>query len=85
MTPDTINGLFELGGACLVGLNVWKLQRDKMVRGVHWGPVMFFTGWGLWNLYYYPHLEQWYSWVGGAVLVGVNSIWLAQMIYYRRS
>lgn len=83
MTPDLINGMFESIGALMIFQNVRTLHRDKMVRGVHWGPTGFFASWGLWNLFYYPHLEQWFSFVAGAVLVTINTIWLIQMLYYR--
>lgn len=84
MNFDLINGLFELGGAILLWLNVMRLHRDKCVRGVHPAPTVFFACWGLWNLLYYPSLGQWFSTAGGAMLVIVNIIWIAQMVYYER-
>lgn len=50
MTPDIINGLFELGGALLLLMNVVRLHRDKIVRGVHVLPTVFFSAFGFWNL-----------------------------------
>lgn len=84
MTPDMINGTFEGVGAVLMLLNIYRLYRDKMVRGVHWSPVLFWTSWGLWNLYYYPHLGQPISFYAGCALVAANGVWLAQMLYYLR-
>ena len=84
MTPDMMNAVFELGGGFVTLASVRKLHHDMIVRGVHWLPVGFFSAWGLWNLYYYPTLDQWYSFAGGVWLVTVNLIWLAQMIYYIR-
>ena len=84
MVPDLINGLFEISGGFFILMNVRQMWRDKMVRGVHWGPTLFFTSWGLWNLYYYPHLDQWISFAGGMFIVAVNAVWLAMMIYYWR-
>jgi len=46
---------------------------------------VFFTSWGMWNLFYYPHLGQWYSFAGGVFIVSVNTFWLGQIIYYRRN
>lgn len=80
--PDIINGVFESAGGFFIGLSVLKLYREKVVRGVSWIHVSFFTTWGFWNLYFYPHLDQWMSFVGGAFLVTVNAIWLGQMFYY---
>lgn len=84
MTPDQINGAFEAAGALFTFMNIVRLHRDKMVRGVHWLPIAFFTSWGFWNLYYYPHLDQWWSFAGGIGIVVFNTIWLAQMWYYIR-
>lgn len=82
MSLDLINGLFELGGAILLWMNVARLHRDKCVRGVHPVPAWFFACWGLWNLVYYPSLGQWFSVAGGALLVVANIVWVAQMVYY---
>lgn len=82
MTPDIINGLFELFGAAFIGLSIKKLAKDKQVHGVSWIHAAFFAAWGYWNLYYYPHLDQYASFVGGIGVVAANTIWLAQLIYY---
>ncbi len=80
--PDMINGLFEFIAAPFILLSIIKLHREKKVRGVSYIHVLFFTFWGFWNLFYYPHLEQWVSFFGGIAIVFVNSIWVVQMIYY---
>jgi hypothetical protein len=84
MTPDTVNGLFEFGGVFAIALSVHNLHSAKIVRGVSWPHVAFFTTWGFWNLFYYPSLEQWFSFSCGLALVAVNAIWLAQILYYSR-
>ncbi len=81
--PDIINGTFEGTGGFFILLSVIKLYRDKKVMGVHWGHSAFFTSWGLWNLYFYPHLGQWLSFWGGVFLVSVNAFWLGQIFWYR--
>lgn len=82
--PDVINGAFELLGGLTTGLNIRALMRDKQVRGVDWRLTFFYTAWGLWNLFYYPHLGQWASFAGGVVIVAGNLVWLALVIHYRR-
>ena len=84
MTPDIFNGLFELFGGLLYILNIKILLRDKVVQGISLLPTVFFTSWGLWNLFYYPHLEQWFSFFGGIVLVLTNAVWLVLALYYKR-
>jgi len=80
--PDLINGIFEGSGGFWIALSVRRLYRDKIVRGLSPYPVAFFTAWGLWNLFYYPHLDQWFSFAGGIGIVTVNAIWLLQVLYY---
>lgn len=83
--PDLINGLFECLGGFFIALSVIKLYREKLVRGVSWKHAAFFSAWGYWNLFFYPHLDQWLSFAGGAFLVAVNTTWLLQMLYYTRA
>jgi hypothetical protein len=84
VTPDHINGTFEALGAFFILQSIIKLHRDKKVRGVSWIHSGFFAAWGYWNLYYYPALEQWWSFAGGAGIVLTNTIWLGQILYYNR-
>lgn len=82
MTPDQINGTFEFVGSLALWANVYRLHRDKQTRGVTWFATAFFMTWGYWNLFYYPHLDQWWSFWGGLSLVIANTIWLVQMLYF---
>ena len=84
MTPDIFNGLFEIAGGFFIGLSVKQLWRDKMVAGVSWLHAGFFAAWGYWNLYYYPSLDQMWSFWGGVGVVTMNTIWLVQLIYYSK-
>jgi len=83
MTPDLINGLFEALGGVLLWTNVLRAARDKAFKGVAIVPTAFFMAWGIWNLYYYPSLGQWFSFSGGINIVVANAVWVGQMIYYR--
>lgn len=83
LNNDAINAFFELGGAVLIWLNVRRLHRDKMVRGVFWPVNVFYTAWGVWNVYYYPALGQTLSfWAGLGVVLG-NAAWCALAWRYR--
>ena len=82
--PDLINAMFEMLGGAFICMSILKLAKEKKVRGIHWLHASFFTSWGWWNLYYYPYLDQWASFVGGAFLVLTNTVWLWQLIYYTR-
>ncbi len=81
---DWINGSIEMLGAVFMLGNIRAVCRDKHVAGVNPLSVGFFTAWGLWNLAYYPSLEQWFSFVGGIALVTANGVWLAQLVYYSK-
>lgn len=82
--PDLINGGFELyGGIAALG-NCRAVLRDKAVAGVSIVSTAFFTSWGVWNIYYYAHLDQWASWAGGLVIVAANTLWVALMLKYRK-
>jgi len=82
--PDIINGTFELLGGVMIGKHCLQLYRDKVIRGVSVLATAFFSAWGLWNLYYYPHLDQWMSFIGGCAIVTANCVWVGMMVYYGR-
>jgi len=84
-TPDLINGLFEASGALAMLGNVARLRKDKQTRGVCWTTTLFFTSWGLWNLFYYPNLNQPLSFFGGLALAIANGAYLFLMVKYRRN
>lgn len=80
--PDIINGAFELLGSFFILTSIVKIYKDKQVRGVSWIHAGFFSAWGYWNLFYYPYLSQWFSFLGGCGIVATNTFWLGQLIYY---
>lgn len=82
MWQDLINGSFEFLGGFFILLSCLKVFRDKKVRGVSPYHVIYFTSWGFWNLYYYPHLDQWTSFAGGTIIVLTNTLWVGMLIYY---
>lgn len=81
--PDLINSVFEAVAGLFVFRNVLALLRHKQIRGVHWSPTFFFSVWGIWNLFYYPHLNQWFSFYGGLLVLTANLTWLVLVFHYR--
>ena len=81
--PDAVNSAYEGLGALMVLLNIRQVLRDRQVRGMHLGALLFFTSWGYWNLFYYAHLAQWLSWTCGCLLALANTIWLGLCLRYR--
>jgi len=82
--PDMVTGLFNIVGAGFLLTNVEKIYKDKCVKGVRIAPTAFFTLWGLWNMFYYPHLGQMLSFVGGFATMTVNLMWISMAVYYSR-
>lgn len=85
LNPDTINGCFEFGGSIA---NLWSfrtLLKEKQISGVPWAPDIFFLFWEIWNLFYYPDLNQWFSMIGGAALLLTNIAWMILALKYRLS
>lgn len=82
--PDLINGLFEFAGGFLTWKNAFVLRQDKVLKGIYWPTSAFFTLWGLWNLLYYPALDQWVSFIGGVFLVSGNIAWVILAIFYNQ-
>ncbi len=81
---DIVNGSYEMLGAPFILLSIINLYKCKQVRGVTWWHPAFFGTWSLWNLYYYPHLGQWFSFFGGILISLTTCVWLGMMLYYIR-
>lgn len=83
--PDLINGTFEATAGLMVANHCRRVLKDKQVKGVSIISSAFFTSWGFWNLYYYPHLNQWLSFLGGLSIVTANTVWVCLMLKYRKN
>ncbi len=81
MSPDVGNAVFEALGAYFTWRNALALYRERKISGVYWPMTIFFTAWGVWNLYYYPALGQWWSFTAGAVLVIGNVLWSVMAVH----
>jgi hypothetical protein len=84
MWQDVVNGLFEFCAGAMVWINVAAIRRDKQIRGISFIPVILFTAWGIWNLWFYRSLGLWVSWLGGIMVVLANSVWLYYVWKYRK-
>lgn len=72
---DTVNACFEAVAAVLVWLNVRRLARDRVIRGVDWKVTAFTTAWGAWSVAYYVGLEHWFSCAASAGVCFGNATW----------
>jgi len=83
MNNDIMNALFEFVGGLFLWMNVITLYKDKVIKGVYYPTVIFFFLWGIWNLWYYPSLDQWWSFAGGLWLAMANLVWILLFMYYK--
>ncbi len=82
MIADFINSGFNIAAGAFVMLNVRRVWRDREVRGASpWTPA-FFAAWGLWNLWFYPSVSCWASFVGGLGVLFANVIYLFLMVRF---
>ena len=82
MTPDLLNGLFEALAGLFVLNHCRVLLRDRAVAGVSIASTAFFTLWGVWNLWYYPNLGQFWSLAGAVFIVLANAIYVGLLIRF---
>jgi len=81
-TADAFNSLFEFFGTFFILKSVLRLHRDKMVRGIAWEQVAFWTFWGYCNIYYYWAMESTLSWWAGMLVTLVNTVYVSMLLYY---
>ena len=81
---DFINGCFEFVGSLFLLINVSKLINDKTIKGVSAWPVVFWSIWGIWNLWFYPHVGCYWSFMGGLLVVSMNTTWIILLLHYRK-
>lgn len=83
MNPaDIINGSLELLASLFVLNHCRVLLKDRAVAGVSITSTAFFTLWGVWNCWYYPHLGQFWSFVGGLLVVVANTVYVGLLIRF---
>lgn len=80
---DIINGCFEFLAGFAVLNHCRTVHKDKAVAGVSVLSILFFSTWGVWNLYYYPSLNQMWSFYGGLFIVTTNLLWVTLLLKYR--
>jgi hypothetical protein len=85
MNPDTINAIFEGGGALLLLANIRRLYRDKRLAGVSLIPTVWWNLWGFWNVYFYHAIGTVLSFYAGIGVLVANTVWVALALYYRHA
>lgn len=83
MSMDFINAVFECSGGVFVALNAWDIWKKKRVAGQTLTAISFFTAWGVWNMFYYPSIHQWWSTAGAWGVMMANAALIYFVVKYR--
>ncbi len=74
--------MFPIIASTAVMLNIYKVYRDKVVKGVHWAaPLINYTG-QISGTYLLFSLGQYYSAMAGIWYTCLSVTWYCMMIYY---
>ena len=82
---DIINSLFELSTSIIALINIYRIIKDKKVRGVEWRSWIFYTIWSFWACYYYVDINHIFSFVAAISVATCNVWWLTLSIKYRKN
>jgi hypothetical protein len=85
LTADLVNGIFEVLASVFILNHVRVLWKSKQAHGVSLVSTVFFACWGVFNLFYYPHLDQRVSFYAGISVMAANLIWIYSIWRFRRT
>lgn len=85
MSPDLINAAFQLFASAFILNHARVLWKSKQAHGVSMLSGAFFNAWGIWNVWYYPHLDQTLSFYAGVAVVLANTFWITLIWHLRRT
>ncbi len=80
---DLANAGFEGFGSIFALNHARVLYNQKIVRGVSAVSALFFFCWGIFNIFYYHHLDQFFSWAAGICMTAANAIYVGMILYYK--
>lgn len=84
ITPDMVNSAFEAAASLFILNHCRVLWASGQAHGVSLLSSLFFWAWGGWNVFYYPHLGQLFSFYAGIAVLAANSFWCWSIWYIRR-
>lgn len=76
MLPDMINASFEMAASIFILNHARALWQSKQAHGISLLSTIFFASWGCWNIFYYPHIGQTYSFYAGIAVLIANLVWV---------
>lgn len=81
---DLTGGMFQALGGLFVLNSCRHVLKDKAVAGVSILSVAFFTTWGAWNLFFFWHLHQLWTFAGSVPIVSANVWYIFLLMKYRK-
>lgn len=82
MTLDQFNSIFPFVASAAVVMNIHRLYRDKIVKGIHpFSPLIGYAG-QISGTYLLYSLGQYYSMMAGIWYTSLSVTWYCMMIYY---
>ena len=82
MWQDVVNSALELLAVAAVTSSIRTMLRDKRVRGIspwHIGYALLSASW---FVYYYAHLDQWWSFSAAVAYWLATGAWVGLVVYY---
>jgi len=83
---DQINSGFVLIAALFYLLNLFKLIKDKEIKGISKISIGFFSLWNVWTLFFFIKISEYWWTIGAYVVVAIlNIAYITLMIKYTRN
>ena len=82
ITPDKVNAGFEIAAALFIIYNCFILHHDKLVRGISPYSYVLFTAWSIWNMFFYPIVEQTFSFYAATLMAIAQLVYTCMLAYY---
>ena len=82
---DQINSGFIFVAALFYVLNLFKLMKDKDVKGISKVSIMFFSFWNIWTLFFFLMVTKFWWTIGAyGIVAALNVVYIILMIKYTR-
>lgn len=85
MTLAQLLALCFAACSMVCALNVYRVLKDRDVRGVSIIPVIVFIITNVIEIAYFAEVKAYWSALGAAGMLAGNTVWLALCLYYRHT
>lgn len=82
---DKVNGGFVCVAALFYALNLFKLIKDKEIKGISKVSIAFFSIWNIWTLFFFIAVSKYWWTISAYVAVAIlNIAYIVLMVKYGR-